>query len=572
MATPRNSTSSPNTISQRAVSAQAALLKAIKSTKPEEIESAVSKWEPLAKNIPQAHPDYEPVLASYAVALLLRWEHSHDVRDVRKAIITLENALTKLSTDPTPNRYQNLANLGAAYMDRYETLQKDPKDLMRAAECWEQAHDIARALGLMKDSANKLLTNLAEALFYAYEVGVAGVEAVDRAIKHLVVVHAHCREEKRATTRYKIGQCYSALYIRLKNREDLDAAIENFRASVEGEQLDREERQSALMELSRTLAKKYDASRERIDLEEAIKFARMTVQENQGEPWILRNLANLLYWMFKDLKDAQALDEAIEYYELVWALYQAKPGRSMATFYYSFGTALIRRYDAATDGKQTGRVQDIERAVDLLQLAVNNATPECLEDYRHRLKGAITRREKAANNPQTQSPPATMRSSNTIGFPSSPSSPVAVSFAEQQFDLPKRSSTLRRAPIPSLSSQPEALPTIPFTTDRRSRVDSQSTVRSSKAPSESTITPMRRGQTAPSLLSESMSIMTVPAVQNLPSMDQQRPRVLRRAGRSASIPVVPLDKPSIATKMLPTTPEKPRRDFLSFARLRSKAT
>lgn len=156
MATPRSSTASSNsnTISQRAVSAQSTLLKAIKSTKTDEIEAAVSKWEPLARYIPHAHPDYEPVLASYAVALLLRWEHSHDVKDVRKAIITLENALTKLSTDPTPNRYQNLANLGAAYMDRYETLQKDPKDLMRAAECWEQAHDIARALGLMQDSVS----------------------------------------------------------------------------------------------------------------------------------------------------------------------------------------------------------------------------------------------------------------------------------------------------------------------------------------------------------------------------------------------------------------------------------
>lgn len=418
------------------------------------------------------------------------------------------------------------------------------------------------------------MTNLGEALFYAYEVGVAGVEAVDRAIKHFVVVHAHCEEKKRASTRYKIGQCYSALYIRLKDIKDLDAAIDNFRASIEGE-LDREERQSALMELSRTLAKKYDASRERVDLEEAIKFARMTVQENQGEPWILRNLANLLYWMFKDLKDSQALDEAIEYYELVWALYQAKPGRSMATFYYSFGTALIRRYDAVTDGRRSGTLQDIERAVDLLQLAVNNATSECLEDYRHRLKGATARRDKAASNPQTQSPPSTMRSSNTIGFPSSPNSPVAVSFAEQQFDLPKRSSTLRRAPIPSLSSQPEALPTIPFSTDRRSRAsDSQSTVRNSQAPSESTITPLRRGQTAPSLLSESMSIMTVPAVQNLPSMDQQRPRVLRRHAppRSGSIPVLPMDKPPIPTKVVSLSPEKPRRDFLSFARLRSRAT
>jgi hypothetical protein len=384
----------------------------------------------------------------------------------------------------------------------------------------------------------------------------------------------HGRLEKQASTRYKIAQCHSALYTRLKKREHLDFAIENFRASIEAE-LDSDERQGALMELSRTLASKYDASREREDLEEAIKFARMAVQENQSEPWILRNLANLLYWMFKDLKDRSALDEAIDYYEVVWALYQHKPGRSMATFYYSFGTALVRRFDSGTDGKQAGMLQDIERAVDLLQLAVGSATPQCLDDYKHRLRSAVGRRDKAASNPQSHSPPPTMRSSNTVGFPSSPSSPVTVSFSDQQMELPKRSSTLRRAPIPSLSSRPETFSSRSSNADRTSTTsESQPISRNSQAPSEATITPIRRGQTAPSLLSESMSIMTVPAVQNLPSLDQQqtRPRVLRRALRSNSIPAVPYATLPVPTKIMSVSPEKPRRDFLSFARLRPRAT
>jgi len=420
---------------------------------------------------------------------------------------------------------------------------------------------------------NKILTNLGEALFYAFEVGVTGVEAVERAIKYFIVVQMHGRPERRASARYRIAQCYSALYTRSKSKEYLDNAIENFRGSIEGE-LDNEERQGALMELSRTLARKYETSRERRDLDEAIKFARMAVQDNQSEPWILRNLANLLYWMFKDLKDAAALDEAIDYYEVIWALYQNKPGRSMATFYYSFGTALIRRYDAAADRKRTGRLQDIERAVDLLQLAVGSATPECLDDYKHRLKGAVARKEKATSNPQSNSPPPTMRSSNTVGFPSIPNSPVAISFAEQQAELPRRSSTLRRAPIPSLSSHPETLASLSSNEDRTPQIsDSRPLSGGSQAPSDTTITPVRRGQTAPSLLSESMSIMTVPAVQNLPSMDQQqaRPRVLRRAVRSNSIPVS-LVTPPMPTKIVPGSPEKPRRDFLLFARLRSRAT
>jgi hypothetical protein len=94
------------------------------------------------------------VLASYAVALLLRWEDSHQLQDIHKAIFTLESVLTGQSPEPSSSRYQNFANLGAAYMDRYETLQKDPKDIMRAAECWEHAHVVAVALGLMRDSVS----------------------------------------------------------------------------------------------------------------------------------------------------------------------------------------------------------------------------------------------------------------------------------------------------------------------------------------------------------------------------------------------------------------------------------
>jgi hypothetical protein len=340
---------------------------------------------------------------------------------------------------------------------------------------------------------------------------------------------------------------------------DLDAAIGSLTKSMEGE-LEREERQGALMELSKTLAKKYEISRDKAFLDAAIHWSRIAVQENQGEPWILRNLANLLYWMYKDLKNPASLDEAIEIYEVIWALYQTKPGRSMATFYYSFGTALMRRYDGQEVRRQD-HLQDIQRAVDLMQLAVSEATPQFLDEYKHRLGGAITRRDRAMGN-VTSSPPGTMRSSNTLNFPSSPISPTGVSFAEQSMEFPPKSGLPKRAPIPSLSSHAE--PTAPIATHRISRPsESQHSSRISQAPSEATIIPIRRGQTAPSLLSESMSVMTVPAVQDLPSM--ARPRVLRRQTRS--IPTVPLSKTPPPTKLSPI-PEKSRINFLSFGRLR----
>lgn len=388
---------------------------------------------------------------------------------------------------------------------------------------------------------------------------------MERSIKYFKIVLEHGAPEKQWSTRYKIGQCYSALYTKLRTPVDLDAAIDSLTKSMEGA-LEREERQGALMELSKTLAKKYDMSRDKALLDGAIHWSRIAVQENQGEPWILRNLANLLYWMYKDLKDPAALDEAIDIYEVIWALYQTKPGRSMATFYYSFGTALMRRYDGQ-EARRQGHLQDIERAVDLMQLAVSEANPQFLDEYKHRLRGAITRRDRAMGN-ATSSPPGTMRSANTLNFPSSPNSPTAVSFAEQNMEFPPKSGVPKRAPIPSLSSHAEPTAPIASATHRTSRLsESQHSSRNSQAPSEATIIPIRRGQTAPSLLSESMSVMTVPAVQDLPSMDAHsaRPRVLRRQTRS--IPPVPLSKTPPPTKLSPI-PEKSRINFLSFARLR----
>lgn len=150
MSTPR----SPNTISAKAFLAQKLLMRAIKSTKLSDIDAALQRWEPLASLISKEHPDYEPVLASYAVALLLRWDDRHEMEDIRKAIIALERALASLPNIPSKNRYQNLSNLGAAYMDRYETFRSDPKDLLRAAECWEQAYSISVPLGQVRESVS----------------------------------------------------------------------------------------------------------------------------------------------------------------------------------------------------------------------------------------------------------------------------------------------------------------------------------------------------------------------------------------------------------------------------------
>jgi hypothetical protein len=126
----------------------------MKATKTADINWVISQLERLVRHTSSAHPDYEPVLASYATALLLRWETSHQMEDIRKAIISLERALTILPHSPSIRRYQNLVNLGAAYMGRYEIFCSDPNDINHGIEYWEQAHTTATSLGYTRESVS----------------------------------------------------------------------------------------------------------------------------------------------------------------------------------------------------------------------------------------------------------------------------------------------------------------------------------------------------------------------------------------------------------------------------------
>jgi tetratricopeptide (TPR) repeat protein len=237
---------------------------------------------------------------------------------------------------------------------------------------------------------NNILVNLGEAYFLAYEVGQADIEMVHQSVKCFKAVLDYSVRENHGSTMYRMGKCYSALYMKKREISDLEAAIINLEAATQ-HQLDKEERQIAMVELSRMLARKYDRSRAPLDLDNAIRWARVAAQGNQENEVTMRNLANLLYQMYKATKDTRVLDELIDNYERIWTLYQRNPGKSAASFHYRFGTALIWRFDEASGHR---RLQDVERAIHLLQLAVADASPQSLNDYQRRLEAAVSRQDK----------------------------------------------------------------------------------------------------------------------------------------------------------------------------------
>lgn len=157
---PNSSQNAGHSLFAQILMAQDCLKKATQTSSPQDIHAALVRWSHIAHHIPLTHPDYEPIMASLAVALMLRWEESQDVKDINAVIDVLQRALNASEsnfgvtgeTTRTRNKYQNLVNIGSAYLDRYETFHNDKRDLEHAISYWEQAHDCAVRSGMMRES------------------------------------------------------------------------------------------------------------------------------------------------------------------------------------------------------------------------------------------------------------------------------------------------------------------------------------------------------------------------------------------------------------------------------------
>jgi hypothetical protein len=126
------------------IAAQDSLTLAWKTRNNAEIDISVNKWEALVHQAPPSYKRYNDVLASYAVALLLRWRQRYRGEDLDAAINVLERALAMSGKDdPNLGQYECYANLGSAYMDRWETVPRQASDLVNAINRWESAQALA---------------------------------------------------------------------------------------------------------------------------------------------------------------------------------------------------------------------------------------------------------------------------------------------------------------------------------------------------------------------------------------------------------------------------------------------
>jgi tetratricopeptide (TPR) repeat protein len=135
-----------NSIGQEALQAQTLLARALSSRLFSDVEQAVAAWHHLASITDSAYPYREAILSTFAVALLLRWETYHDLSDLDLAIEHAGRALRMCHDGLSRDRYQNLTNLGGAYLDRAKSANEGPEraieDAKFAYSYLEKAHYI----------------------------------------------------------------------------------------------------------------------------------------------------------------------------------------------------------------------------------------------------------------------------------------------------------------------------------------------------------------------------------------------------------------------------------------------
>jgi hypothetical protein len=130
---------------ETAATARSATESAIQTNELQDIENAISEWENIVQILTDgvSSEDQADILASYANTILLRWNLTHQVIDIRTIVSSLESALAKLPHSATNTRYDLLIRLASARENWYQSFKDSPEVLLGAIQYWEDAYGLA---------------------------------------------------------------------------------------------------------------------------------------------------------------------------------------------------------------------------------------------------------------------------------------------------------------------------------------------------------------------------------------------------------------------------------------------
>ncbi|PVF95035.1 hypothetical protein CPB86DRAFT_788522 [Serendipita vermifera] len=172
--------------------------------------------------------DQSSILASQASLLLLRWNWTHSVDDVRAVVSSLEKALAKLPHSSTKTRYDLLIRLANVHESWYQNSKDNPELLLRAIQAWEEAYSLSVVLHQIKEAANEVLPSLAKSYFVAFQDEISGIDSLLRAINYYQLALVQVRPEMQAQLRLGLGDVYLELMYYADQAENAQLAIDSF--------------------------------------------------------------------------------------------------------------------------------------------------------------------------------------------------------------------------------------------------------------------------------------------------------------------------------------------------------
>ncbi|PVF95033.1 hypothetical protein CPB86DRAFT_608448 [Serendipita vermifera] len=218
-----------NPVIEAAAAARSATEKATQTNNRQDIDEAITKWEEVVQTLTddEASEAQADIFASYASLLLLRWNQTYELKDIRATVSNLEKSLEKLPPSPTKTRYELLTRLGNVHQSWYQR-SNTSSNLLPAIQYLEEAYALSVVLRQIKEAANEILPTLANAYFISFQREVSGIDSLHQAINYYQLALVQAQPDIQSRLRMGLGKAYLELMYYDDEVENAQLAIDSF--------------------------------------------------------------------------------------------------------------------------------------------------------------------------------------------------------------------------------------------------------------------------------------------------------------------------------------------------------
>ncbi|KAF5347408.1 hypothetical protein D9758_011291 [Tetrapyrgos nigripes] len=299
-----------------------------------------------------------------ATILCLRFDHTHEDRDIEEAVQIYQDILPSRSENSIPNRLTCLTKLATALQSQFEACQQ-LNYLDEAIQYWREAVEKSRSPPVLSSLLDSH-TSLADALYRRFDE-VSHIPDLEEAIAlhHFTLSLRRDYHKAEDPSLHSLGRCLLRRFVHTSNTNDLEQAITYHRRELHCRPAGNDSRPSTLEALASALCHHYDIHGTQDSLDEAIVLYNQALQSsldgrhNDLRVLCLSGLGAALHRCFDEVTGStQDIDASIANHRRALELYSPH-GRLRYKFLSRLAAALLSRID------HSGLEEDIHERVSL---------------------------------------------------------------------------------------------------------------------------------------------------------------------------------------------------------------